>query len=796
MINFRKIASVLASTVMIGSTVAMAAAANFPAPYVQSGNADVAIVYGAQASVDLVAVLDVQGKLSDTLSAQTASSGDSGASVSGEAKAIETSGQKLYLGDYMNGTKEAFTSSELPNVLADGTVTDTDGTAFDFTQKILVPNTYVGYGRTSDNLADPVLFANFEDSSKYYEEQVIFPTAVNVTKLADKDITLFGKKFSFSGSSADLTSTKVVLYESSNTQLINEGETVTINVGGTDHTIENYAVESATQGTIIVDGQSQSVTETNSYKVAGLDFYVKNVIGSSVAGSPRAIELTLGSAKLTLENGNDVVKGAETVYGARTTITQSGGKVSKIAIRVTPYSLDDRVKYLQMGESMTEPVFGAFKIELGSYAPAVDDSSRDYVLIKSSGENKASMKWTNKAGGAYDMDMFEPSTIGLNASKVWNFTAATTYNATTLGFDTYNVVTSTSAHIAENDYFITNNNEYSQIFRVDRIDTTNKKVRVRDQASGTSAQEISLNDSHTGSVASLSLADGSTATVTLTGNGTTAGTLNVTVSKASPTLYTLGGAKIDLQYIADPATYNQTSHSKIVISEETSYNGGDFKNNNAATLGSQVNVTLLYNVAGKTGNDVFVDALTVGGLVSGDSGSSVGDYDKYYLTTYGTFVKQTGSDDKQVNVYYPSSAASLGVFIGEESASIEAGSSSGGTVQSLGNVVVTDSEVSSVSSKNLIVVGGSCVNSVAASLLGGALCGADFTTETGVGAGQFLIETFSYGTDKVATLVAGYNAGDTVNAAKYFTTQPVDTTVGKKYVGTSATSAELVTTTA
>ena len=76
--------------------------------------------------------------------------------------------------------------------------------------------------------------------------------------------------------------------------------------------------------------------------------------------------------------------------------------------------------------------------------------------------------------------------------------------------------------------------------------------------------------------------------------------------------------------------------------------------------------------------------------------------------------------------------------------------------------------------------------------LSGKTCGADFTAKTGVGAGQFLVETFSRTGGKVATLVAGYNAADTTNAATYLTTQTVDTSVGKKYIGTTATSASLV----
>ena len=123
---------------------------------------------------------------------------------------------------------------------------------------------------------------------------------------------------------------------------------------------------------------------------------------------------------------------------------------------------------------------------------------------------------------------------------------------------------------------------------------------------------------------------------------------------------------------------------------------------------------------------------------------------------------------------------------------ISTGSTTAGATE-LGAVTVDDSEVASVAGKNLVVVGGSCINSVAADLLGGALCGANFEQKTGAGSGSFVIQTFSRSGGKVATLVAGYNAADTTNAAKYLTTQSVDTTVGKTYVGTSATSAKLVT---
>ena len=59
--NFRKIASVLASAVMLGSTAGFAAAAmNYPAPFVKLGVADVAVVVGGSAaSSDYLAAVDL-----------------------------------------------------------------------------------------------------------------------------------------------------------------------------------------------------------------------------------------------------------------------------------------------------------------------------------------------------------------------------------------------------------------------------------------------------------------------------------------------------------------------------------------------------------------------------------------------------------------------------------------------------------------------------------------------------------------------------------------------------------------
>ncbi|MCA9488078.1 MAG: hypothetical protein KC516_03910, partial [Nanoarchaeota archaeon] len=180
--------------------------------------------------------------------------------------------------------------------------------------------------------------------------------------------------------------------------------------------------------------------------------------------------------------------------------------------------------------------------------------------------------------------------------------------------------------------------------------------------------------------------------------------------------------------------------------------------------------------------------------VSGVSGYNsslieIGDSDVWRAFGYSALATEflydkPSSGQDSVKMVYHGDEVTADVYITSSEVTFEGG---------LGNVLVTDAEVASVQSKNLVVVGGSCINSVAADLLGGAYCGPSFTTNTGVGSGQFLIQSFgdAYTTGKIALLVAGYEAADTVTATTYLTTQDVDTMAGNKYVGTSASEATL-----
>ena len=132
MFRFKKIASVLASAVMLTSTIGFAAAASYPAPFVVGGTADGAVVYGANAAIsDVTGAIDVQQKLGILVS--SSSGGSTTGSVTGEAAQLFTSGTKLWINDSLNTVKGILTKSDLPTVLStntfsgnvDGTVTQT-----------------------------------------------------------------------------------------------------------------------------------------------------------------------------------------------------------------------------------------------------------------------------------------------------------------------------------------------------------------------------------------------------------------------------------------------------------------------------------------------------------------------------------------------------------------------------------------------------------------------------------------------------------------------------------------------
>ena len=138
-LNFKKVSAIAASALMIGLTIGVAAAANYPAPFVVGGDSDAAIVYGTGSGVSYLDIVQAGNIESNLQSYMSAGGGSSTTSVSGgDSKILSSSTRKLYYGDAVNAAITSLTYTELPTILASGTVTDLSGTAYGYTQTVKV----------------------------------------------------------------------------------------------------------------------------------------------------------------------------------------------------------------------------------------------------------------------------------------------------------------------------------------------------------------------------------------------------------------------------------------------------------------------------------------------------------------------------------------------------------------------------------------------------------------------------------------------------------------------------------
>ena len=67
--NFKKISAIATGVLLAGMTMGVAAAANYPAPFVEDSTADVAIVYGTGTGVSQLDEVEA-GRIQEDLSAE------------------------------------------------------------------------------------------------------------------------------------------------------------------------------------------------------------------------------------------------------------------------------------------------------------------------------------------------------------------------------------------------------------------------------------------------------------------------------------------------------------------------------------------------------------------------------------------------------------------------------------------------------------------------------------------------------------------------------------------------------
>ncbi len=797
MVNFKKISAIAAGVLMTGLTMGTAVAANYPAPFVSGGAADVAIVYGTGdgvSALDVVEAGNIQSNLQSYMGSSDGSASTS-TSVTGDSIQIEKSTNSFNLGNDLNGFYTTIDGDELGTILADGTYSNEDNEEFDYNQEVVLGSKVLTHFTDNDfNDEKPSMGFAFSGGDTILNYTLDFsPTnaegGTNWDSLEGTTIEMLGKEY-YVLSATNASTPELDLLDSANSGVVDLDETITIETDSNSYEVSIVVVEDDDTAKLRVDGEiTPSLDEDDTYKLDSGDYIgIKNVIDADFQGDTSQVEFSIGSGKIELVDGEEIEVNGEDVsdideyedYVLNAYITPGGTTnedLDKFTLEWKLVSGNAGDKWLAFDTDSTElvmPVFNNLKLSLGNFITEYEevtsvepDGDDSFVLdtTVTDGDVSINLLYANSSKTGFEG-------IGESATEILETNSSANPKIYWDENSSYFVATWIDGDDAES-YVL----EVSDIAGTDEENATT----ITSLASG-SNEAITIEQGESDEIGQITFTlDGAsesseTANITLT----TSGSGTVTADK----LVTAEGMKIQLPQDEDVSAAGGINFT-VGADTQTAWtmNFTEETESGSIDAGESFNITLGFNSAETTVSSVSVTDYET------EDGSD--DYVGYVVSDLATMTMfYTGGDQDNIDITYHGAEATAEVFLSELSSTISSSSSTSGASQ-LGDILAKDSEVSSVSSKNLIVVGGSCINSAAATLLGGAYCGASFTDETGVGSGEYIIKGYSdsslTSSGKVALLVAGYEAADTVNAATYLRNQMPDT--GSEYIGTSASSA-------
>lgn len=783
--NFKKIASVLTSTVMLSSTVAFAAAANFPEPFVKDGAGSYAIVVGTGAS-DATAAQNINAYLSDMV---TDTNDDTPITVEGDSFLLEKSNNKFNLGDQLNSTHQNLDDDELSTMLAEGVYEDESGDEYDYTQSIGLNGTGITLAHIADSdineNEEPVIGFDISSGTPILTYTLDFTdTVVNTTAvMGQTDLTFLGKTYYVSSLSSSSSGLSMTLLDSANSATVFSNEPVTVTVGDETFDVEIVSVSegSTNKATLKVNGEQIASTNEGASRKIGDDLYLSilEVSEASRESDNHYVEFSIGNGQIVLQDGAEVEINDETVDGLTVDFDTSTGELNTMKLL---WETEDQT-FLVPGDELVMPGFESVKLIVGDFVADYEEtvkfkySSDNYIYVEAPvTDGDVTIPLLNYDGDSTINNLGSDSDEVLVTARGASPTLSVNENNNSIF-----VATSISSDEAESYVF--------QVTGVSEVDSGVKnETTIKNLATGESTT-VSVSDSSGEDVdfgevtLTVSSVNGDTgaASIALSGTGSVYADRIVTAEGLTISLPVLGNSTLPtMQGNASATSVNATSTSWVATLTEENYD------TDAISGGDAFNVTLGY--ASGDGPEVSSVSAINRLPVNEDSDDEEG----YLVSELATkILYRAGDDQRTLDVMYNGKEAYAQVYVAEGAAT----SSSGG---SSGSLVVTDDDVSDVSSKNLIVVGGTCVNKVAAKVLGVdsqyPVCGDAWETLTTVGAGEFLIQTVTspYSSGKVAMLVAGYNQADTASAASALETETIATENGKKYVQGAGSTLSLV----
>lgn len=784
--NFKKVVSVVAMTAMLGSTVAFASAA-YPAPFVQNGAADSAIIIGSAVGASDMAAASI---LKTDLDADVTVTGTTDISGTGDSVKLEKNSVKINLGDVITtvgGTTgvwgTSITSSDLPTLLAEETYRNKNNDEYKYTQKIDLGALNLTHFSDSD-LNDRVPTIGYKlDSSSFVANYTIDfktkPESTDGTDLVDfenTNIKILGKEYyilDFKNSTA-----KITLLDSAATSTLNEGEEKTLTVGGKSYVVKiNFIGTGEVKFDINGETTNKLTTTANTFKLTdGAYVGVREINVQNYAGGSKSVEFSIGKGKLELTDGSAVKMNDKTVtpgdVKAYITKGTSSGKQTLTKI-VLEWRLAEKA-FLTPGKELVLPGFEAFKFTMADTTmPA-----KEITAVEYSSDDVLQVKTTIKDGAVTIPILYASTTtgnltgIGKSATEklITSNTTELIYNASDSG--NRFVVSWANARDAESYYL--------KASVTQGTDGNLNSTTISKWDGGTTWTAVCTDTTTSIGKCSLGNAELTINSVDYQGS---ARSINVTVNSGGSfkKLYTKEGLLIYLPW----STNNDTAENgaiNLTEADGVGIAGHDVRSfylyaseedrNGDLAAGKTFYLTL--DTSGTSTYKTSITTVTNAGTQY-ETKSSSKLWESYIPSELATKVTQdkTNSDQYDAEIEYHGAEVTANLYVAAPTVVSGADASK---VQ-----IYVDTEANAVKDKNLIVVGGSCVNSLARMIVDATatapICGADFTAKTNVVAGGYLIQVAAspLNNGKVAMLVAGYAAADTLAAVNKVNEGNVDT---------------------
>lgn len=796
-LNFRKIASVLSSAVMISSTVALAAAATYPAPFVTNGTANVGVVFGSSAGgqLDSPAAIDI----ASSLNSRVTTTGTGGTTtVTGESFTLAKTNNKFNLNEDLNDIYTTLDLEDLPTLLADGEYDADDET--EYSQELVLGAGAMSHFQNDDfNDEAPIIGFQFADGDPILNYTLEFDSATAIE--SDSELVILGKTFYIAENSS--TDNSITLLDASASQRINEGDTVTVEAtNGQTYTVtldfveEGDTSEEDEANFVINDEAIDSMEAGDTEEVEeGVYIVVDKVSYVDSDTRPSYAQFSLGTGKLLIQDGAEVELNDDPLssideyedHMLTANISIVGGVFDSLTL---VWEANGDV-WLAPGTDLVLPGFGGVKLTMGEFTQSdyeettLEGSSDAYYLKTAIAQGEVSVPLLHQSdaaavdaiGADTDEELVTRaySSNGGGAAGDWRYMGATSESsgdALTVqlnsSLDSIFVASWTNGDDEGDSYAF-------QLKKIDYdADTTDTEVVLDNLVTGESDVTFSeVGDDVSMGEITLELVDASEANGYARVNISSSSNvyLDRVITKEGLTAFL--PVPVNTTNNANGCPYINLTNAANADAWEVNFTEED--EDGAIANGGRFSISMTTDAS----DGIFPSGISM--VTDYETEDNSDKYIAFVESDVATKIElDKTSDVNTLSILYPGDESYAEVMVAESGASVTTGGSTGSIVP------VYDTELDKVSGKNLVVVGGACVNTLAASLLGSSspLCGAAWQSATNVGAGSFLIQTFDRGSGTVATLVAGYDLGDTLNAVKALKTDTtIDISAGKKYIG-------------